>query len=119
LEVLEAGKMAIDNTNVIDGIAIDKNRKALCLLLIDHFAWNRNNTLNEHDHLILLQEKINAYIRYLETKQFEEQYPEEEIVMAIIEIHFKYDITENCENFLNVVQNEIGQYGIKIEAHIS
>lgn len=111
--------MAIDNTNVIDGIAIDKNRKALCLLLIDHFAWNRNNTLNERDHLILLQEKINAYIRYLETKQFEEQYPEEEIVMAIIEIHFKYDITENCENFLNVVQNEIGQYGIKIEAHIS
>ncbi len=111
--------MAIDNANVIDGMAIDKNRKALRLLLTDHFAWNGNNTLSEYDHLILLQEKINAYIRYLETKQYEEQYPKEEIVMAIIEIHFKYDITENCEKFLNTVQNQIGQYGIKIEAHIS
>ena len=111
--------MAIDNANVIDGIAIDKNRKALCLLLTDHFAWNGNDTLSEHDHLILLQAKINAYIRYLETKQYEDQYPEEEIVIAIIEIHFKYDITENCEHFLNTVQNQIGQYGIKIEAHIS
>ena len=116
---MEERKMAIDNENIIDGIAIDKNRKALCLLLNDHFAWNGNNTLSEHDHLILLQAKINAYIRYLETKQYEEQYPEEEIVMAIIEIHFKYDITENCEHFLNAVQNQIGQYGIKIESHIS
>ena len=31
----------------------------------------------------------------------------------------KYDITENCEHFLNTVQDQIGQYGIKIEAHIS
>lgn len=111
--------MAIDNTNVIDGIAIDKNREALCLLLADHLAWNGNKTLSEYDHLILLQEKINAYIRYLETKQYEELYPEEEIAISIIEIHFKYDITENCEKFLNTVQNQIGQYGIKIEAHIS
>ena len=39
--------------------------------------------------------------------------------MAIIEIHFKYDITENCKKFLNTVQNQIGQYGIKIEAGVS
>ncbi|MCM1098106.1 MAG: branched-chain amino acid ABC transporter substrate-binding protein, partial [Ruminococcus flavefaciens] len=100
--------MAIDNTNVIDGMGVDKNRKALCLLLTDHFAWNGNNSLSEYDHLILLQEKINAYIRYLEAKQYEEQYPKEKIVMAIIEIHFKYNITENCEKFLNTVQNQIG-----------
>lgn len=111
--------MSIDNTNVIDGMAMDKNRKAICLLLTDHFAWNGNDTLSEYEHLILFQEKINAYISYLETGQYEEQYPEEEIVMAIIEIHFKYDITENCEKFLNTVQKQIGQYGIKIEAHIS
>lgn len=39
--------------------------------------------------------------------------------MAIIEIHFKYDITERCKHFLDTVQNQSGQYGIKIEAHIS
>lgn len=109
--------MAIDNANVIDGVGIDKNGKALRLLLTDHLAWSGNNTLSEYDHLILLQEKINAYICYLETKQYEEQYPEEKIELAIIEIHFAYDITENCKKFLNTAQNQVGQYGIKIEAH--
>lgn len=39
--------------------------------------------------------------------------------MAIIEIHFKYEISQNCEKFLNTVQSQVAQYGIKIEAHIS
>ena len=110
--------MAIDNTNVIDGVAINNENKAVCLLLTDHLQWNGNNTLSEQDHLHLLQDKINAYISYLENRQYEEQYPEQEFIMAIIEIHFKYDITENCEKFLNAVQTQIGHYGIKIEVHV-
>lgn len=112
--------MAIDNANVIDGIGIDKKRNALCLLLTDHLDWvtNDENTLSEYDHLMLLQNKINAYISYLESKQYEQQYPDITFNMAVIEIHFKYGITENCEKFLNSVQDQIGQYGIKIEVHI-
>ncbi|MBD5464581.1 MAG: branched-chain amino acid ABC transporter substrate-binding protein [Lachnospiraceae bacterium] len=110
--------MAIDDVQVIDGVGIDRERKAICLLLTDHLAWKGDDSLNEYDHLILLQEKINAYISYLESKQYEEQYPSEVFDMAVIEIHFKYDITDNCEKFLNTVQSQVGQYGIKIEAHI-
>lgn len=112
--------MAIDNENVVDGIGIDNERKAICLLLTDHLSWisNAENTLSEYDHLMLLQNKINAYISYLESKQYEQQYPEVAFNMAVIEIHFKYEITENCETFLNSVQDQIGQYGIKIEVHI-
>ena len=110
--------MAIDNANVIDGMAVDKSKKALCLLLTDHLAWSGDHALGEYDHLILLQEKINAYICYLETKQYEERYPEEKIETAIIEIHFASDITENCKKFLDTAQNQIRQYGIKIETYI-
>ena len=111
--------MAIDNANVIDGMAIDKEKNAICLLLTDHLPWNGdNNSIGEHEHLVLLQDKINAYISYLETKQYEETYPEAHLAMAVIEIHFKYEITKNCVKFLNAVQNQIGQYGIIIKAHI-
>ena len=111
--------MAVDNTNVIDGMAIDKEKNVLCLLLTDHLPWNcDDNSMNEYDHLILLQDKINAYISYLETKQYKNTYPETCFDMAVIEIHFKYEITQNCENFLNEVQNQVGQYGIIIKAHI-
>lgn len=112
--------MAVDNANVVDGIGIDKERNAVCLLLTDHLAWTGDdeNTLSEYDHLMLLQNKINGYISYLESKQYEQQYPDVDFNMAVIEIHFKYDITGNCEKFLNSVQDQIGQYGIKVEAHI-
>ena len=47
-----------------------------------------------------------------------ENFSDKEIKMVVIEIHFKYDITENCEKFLNAVQEQIGQYGIMIKARV-
>lgn len=110
--------MAIDNPNVIDGMAIDKDRNALVLLLTDHLVWEGEDALSEFNHLNLLQDKINAYISFLESGQYKENYPAESFSMAVIEIHFKYSITDNCEKFLNAVQNQIGQSGIKIEARV-
>ncbi len=112
--------MAIDNVNVIDGIATDSTRNALVLLITDHLTWKNesNDTLSEYEHLTLLQEKINAYVSYLESNQYKEQYPEMTFDLAVIEIHFKYDISENCEKFLQSVQDQLGQYGIKIEAFV-
>ena len=109
--------MAIDNPNVIDGMAIDKERNILVLLLTDHLAWEGEEALSEYDHLNLLQDKINSYISFLESEQYKENYPAESFAMAVIEIHFKYSITENCEKFLNAVQNQIGELGIKIKVH--
>lgn len=110
--------MAVDNPNVVDGVAIDKDRNALCLLLTDHLAWEGKDALDEYEHLKLLQEKLNAYISFLESGQYKESYPNEEFSMAVIEIHFQYSVTDNCEKFLNTVQNQVGQYEIKIEALI-
>lgn len=60
--------MAIDNPEIIDGVGIGNSRKAICLLLTDHLMWQGDdNPVNEYDHLILLQDKINAYLSYLET----------------------------------------------------
>lgn len=110
--------MAIDNPNAVDGMAIDKERNALVLLLTDHLAWEGEDAISELDHLKLLQDKINAYISFLESGQFKENYPDEEFAMAVIETHFNYAITENCKKFLNAVQDQVGQSGIKIEALI-
>lgn len=67
--------MAVDNPNVVDGVAIDKDRNALCLLLTDHLAWEGKDALDEYEHLKLLQEKLNAYISFLESGQYKESYP--------------------------------------------
>ncbi len=109
--------MAIDNVNVIDGMGVDPEKKSLRLLLADHLPWEDTN-LSEFEHLKLLQNKINAYIAFLEGKQYMERYPDIEVETAVIEIHFKYEISSKCEEFLQAVQEQVGQHGIKIEAHI-
>ena len=111
--------MAIDNPNTVDGMAIDRERNALVLLLTDHLAWGRPDAPDELEHLQLLQDKVNAYISFLESGQFKESYLGENFAMAVIEIHFKHPITENCEKFLNAVQDQVGQLGVKIEARVS
>ena len=63
--------MSIDNVNVVDGLAADQRNGVLYLLLTDHLEWVQSeNALSERDHLLLLQEKINAYISFIEEEQF-------------------------------------------------
>ena len=111
--------MTIDNPNTIDGMAIDREGNALVLLLVDHLPWEGQEAPSEIDHLALLQDKTNAYISFLESGQFKESYPDEDFAMAAIQMHFKHDITENAEKFLNAVQDQVGQLGVKIEAVIA
>lgn len=102
--------MAITDINKIDGIGISNDGNILILMLGDHLNWKK-----EYKHLILLQEKINAYICFWEDKQYEEIYEGREFANCIIEIHFKHGTTEKCLQFLQVVQNQIAELGIGIE----
>ena len=106
--------MAVDNVRLIDAIANDKENACLVLLITDHLNWD-----NEFEHLKILQDKINAYVAFIESEQYDEIYPNADFKMAMIEIHFKYDITDNCQKFLQVAQDQLGQIGIKIKAQIS
>ena len=113
--------MPIEHTDQIDGMGIDgENGEYLRLLITDHLEWQENvSSLSEYDHLLLLQDKVNAYLSFLEARQYKEHYPDNNFSLAIIEIHFKFDITEKCEKFLQTVQEQVGQHGIKIEAHVT
>lgn len=111
--------MAIDNRDVVDAIAVDSKNNALRLLLADHLKWEADGfSLSEEEHLKLLREKVNAYLAFLETKQYSPQFPDKNFKLFVIECHFKYRITENCQKLLQVIQNKVAAYGIRFEIHI-
>lgn len=101
-------------TDKIDGMGKGKDDHALYFLISDHLDWT-----TEYEHLMLLQEKINSYIGYIESKQFNDVYPSESFEFYVIEIHFKYPLTENCIKFLNVVAEQFNEYNIKIISQVS
>ena len=73
--------MAVDNVSLIDAIANDKENACLVLLITDHL-----NLDNEFEHLKILQDKINAYVAFIESEQYDEIYPNADFKMAMIEI---------------------------------
>lgn len=106
--------MSVVDSMVIDGIALTEDKNGIVLLITDHLDWSE-----EYQHLMILQEKINMYLGFLEEKQYGDMYKEETIRYGIIEIHFQYSLTDNAEKFLQAVQNQVAQQGIRIQYYVS
>lgn len=99
--------MSVLEKDKVDAIGISKDSNRIILMISDHLDWDK-----EYEHLILLQEKVNTYINFIESEQVKDVYPNIDISEYTIEIHFKYSITENCYKFLDVVNNQLNNLGI-------
>jgi len=106
--------MSVENSKILDGIALTKDNNGIILLIADHIDWE-----DEYRHLLMLQEKINSYILFLEEKQYKEIYHNDSIFYGIIEIHFLHNIPSNAEKFLQTVQNQVSELGIKVQYIVS
>ena len=70
------------------------------LLLVDSVSWEEEI---EAVHLEILQEKINNYIHFLESKQYVERYGDK-FDKKVIHITFQYSPSDNGLAFLAAVQ---------------
>ena len=96
----------------VDGIAISSDDDSrLILLITDHLDWT-----NEYEHLLQLQNKINAYISFLESEQYRDIYPEKQFSTYSIEIHFKFEMTSNCIKLIETINKQLSANNILIEA---
>lgn len=87
--------MSILDTNVVDVIGIDAPNGIARLGISDHLEWDQA----ERDHLVLLQEKINTYLVYLESGQVYENNPNTRDCKFVIEIVSKYDLSPRALEF--------------------
>ena len=106
--------MSVVDNKTVDGVALTYDKNGIVLLITDHVDWS-----DEYQHLVMLQEKINVYITFLEQKQYEEIYKGEEIAYGVIEIRFLHNLTINAKKFLQSVQNQVAELGIKIQYSVS
>ena len=103
--------MAVTDQNVIDGIAFDEENKTLILEIYDHLNFEGKF---EFEHLVILQDKLNTYLWYINSKQYEESYPNKNFEKFVINIHFKFKITENCKKYINQSNLKIEPLNVQI-----
>jgi len=77
--------MAVTDVNVIDGIAFDDDNKTLIMEIYDHLHFEGKF---EFDHIVILQDKLNTYLWYIESKQYADIYPDKQFDNFVINIHF-------------------------------
>lgn len=101
--------MSIIETNKIDAMGISKDGEGLILMLADHLDWK-----NEPEHLTLLQDKINAYLGFIESNQYSETYPDIVFEYYVIDVRFKYKATEDCLKFFEAINSQLREYNIQV-----
>jgi len=106
--------MSIAETDKIDGLGVSKqDNKILILLLTDHFIWD-----DEEAHIWALEDKINAYAGFIESKQYERVYPNRMFEEFVIQICFLYPYPESCEQFLKTATEQLAPLHITFQAKI-
>ncbi|MGQ7483286.1 Imm59 family immunity protein [Streptococcus suis] len=93
----------VDAIGVVDG--------ALELLLTDPNHWF---VKDEQDHLLKLQEKLNNYIYFIESKQYAEGYGDD-FTEKVINLTFQYAPSDNGLAFLVQVQKVLQPTDIRLK----
>jgi hypothetical protein len=62
--------MAIEKANVVDAVGIQTATGTVVLTIADYLDWESS----EEEHLQMLQDKINAYLRFIESGELVEKY---------------------------------------------
>jgi hypothetical protein len=101
--------MSILNANKIDLIGIDKKTNNAILTISDHLDWD-----DEHYHLSALQEKINSYLKFIESDEIYQVYPNAIGKKLIIEIVGKYELTKAGLNFIGEVEMILNEINIEL-----
>jgi len=101
--------MSIEQIGEIDAIGINNLTGNVVLTIIDHFEWINNDS----EHLNLLQEKLNSYLKFVESGEIFEAYPNAKNRVITIEVVYKYQPVEKAFIFYNQVESIIENAGIK------
>jgi hypothetical protein len=97
--------LSIEDSQKVDFISIDKEGNVV-LTISDHLEWVENN-----EHLLILQNKINSYLAFIENGNLYEQYPDTKDKKIIISIVAKFLPDNDGELFLKRAKEILNSAG--------
>ncbi len=102
--------MSIEQTKVIDFIGTDNKTGNINLGVSDHLDWKDP----KNEHLLILQEKINTYLAFIESGQLYEEYPSAKGKRVIIRVIGKYPLSEEAKKFYKKSSEIVAKAGFEL-----
>ena len=106
--------MSVTNPKVIDFWGISKEApNDLLLVMTDHLEWG--DKAEQGEHLLVLQEKINSYIAFIESGEIYTEIPGAYGKYPIIRVIGLYELPAQAEYFMARVTETLNDVGIGFE----
>ncbi|KAF1028628.1 MAG: hypothetical protein GAK37_02150 [Pseudomonas sp.] len=106
--------MSITNPKVIDFWAIPHwEPENIILAITDHLEWG--NAVEQGEHLLMLQEKINVYIAFIESGEMYTEIPGALGKHPVIRVFGLHELPEQGERFIHQVAKVLEEVGIGFE----
>jgi hypothetical protein len=106
--------MSIDQADTIDFATIDKASGDLWLTITDHLPWEED----EGNHLVLLQNKLNAYLRFIESGEVFKKVPDANGRRVAINLVGKFPLSPRAKSFLESVRVVIEHAGYRLQFNL-
>lgn len=97
--------MSIEHTHAVDAVGIEPDGTVV-LTISDHLEWN-------DEHLLLLQEKLNSYLAFIESGEINDVYAAAQDSDIKINVVCKYEPTTEAISFLSKCAEIITQAELK------
>jgi len=101
--------MSLERTREVDVMGVDKETGYATLAIADDMDWS-----DERKHLAALQDKIYAYLDFVESGEVDQKYPQGVGRNKEIRIYAKYDFPQVGLNFLKNVATVVEQAGCRL-----
>jgi hypothetical protein len=76
--------MSVDQLGVVDFVGVETATGKVVLTISDHLPWDDNS------HPLILQEKLNCYLAFIESGEILESYPDSRgrsVAISIVALH--------------------------------
>jgi hypothetical protein len=104
--------MSIEQHDVVDFIHVEPSGNAV-LTVTDHLPWDKIN-----EHLYWLQEKLNAYLRFIESGEIYQKRPYAVGHPILIDGVLKYPAPGTAAGFLEKVSAAVQVAGFKFNTRV-
>ena len=100
--------MSVEQKHTVDLISTSPDGKVM-LTISDHLPWDKEN-----EHLLVLQDKLNSYLMFIESGEILESYPTAKNKSLIIEIVMEHKPNEVALVFLQRSKEIIENTGVQL-----
>ncbi len=103
--------LSIDQIDAIDFATVDDASGDLWLTISDHLPWEEN----EAEHLVLLQNKLNAYLRFIESGEVFKKVPGAKGRGIVINLAGKFPLSQKADFFFGKARAAVEDAGFRLQ----